>query len=105
MVLDPDAPDREGDGSNAAKFGPWLHWLLTDCTGGSCASGSEAVGYNGPTPPKGNHRYVFLLFKQTGDGGVSVANTDRKAWNVSAFLKQNSGLELVGFQWFYCSAV
>ena len=31
MMIDPDAPEREEDGSLPGKRGPWLHWLISGC--------------------------------------------------------------------------
>ena len=45
-MVDPDAPDREGDGSSAAKFGPWNHWVVTNTTSDSL--GTPLVPYMGP---------------------------------------------------------
>jgi len=49
VMVDPDAPDREGDGP--ARFGPYLHWLVTDAIGGP-THGKTVVEYTGPAPPK-----------------------------------------------------
>jgi len=49
VMVDPDAPDREGDGP--AKYGPYLHWLVTDAIGGP-THGKTVVEYTGPAPPK-----------------------------------------------------
>jgi phosphatidylethanolamine-binding protein (PEBP) family uncharacterized protein len=44
IMLDPDAPDRHGDGSKAhPKAGPWLHWLVTDATDGNVGRSCRAT--------------------------------------------------------------
>ncbi len=40
-----------------------LHWMVTNIPEGDISKGEEVVEYMGPAPPKGLHRYVFLLFK------------------------------------------
>ena len=101
LYLDPDAPDRAGDGSGAGKFGPWLHWLVTDCTKGNVNTGTQALDHMGPGPPKGNHRYIFVLFKQTGN--PTVGSVARKSWDVMGFLKSNANsLTPVASNFFYC---
>ena len=74
IVDDPDAPDP------AAPKMTWVHWVLYDLPAGA-ASLPEAVagkdlpkgtlegtndwkriGYGGPCPPVGRHRYFFKLY-------------------------------------------
>eukprot|EP00930_Biecheleria_cincta_P058226 TRINITY_DN44085_c0_g1_i1.p1 TRINITY_DN44085_c0_g1~~TRINITY_DN44085_c0_g1_i1.p1 ORF type:complete len:182 (-),score=23.53 TRINITY_DN44085_c0_g1_i1:256-744(-) len=101
LLLDPDAPDRSGDGSRPGKFGPWLHWLVADCRA-NATSGHELTTYMGPAPPKGNHRYIFILFQQSGE--VACVSEDRKAWDFPAFMKANPGLSPAAINFFYVSA-
>ena len=74
IVDDPDAPDP------LAPKMTWVHWILynippeiTDLSeslpnsymGNGTQIGEndwKALGYNGPAPPKGRHRYVFKLY-------------------------------------------
>jgi Raf kinase inhibitor-like YbhB/YbcL family protein len=74
IVDDPDAPDP-----NAPKR-TWVHWVVYNlpATNGSLAEAVSAdrlpagavqgtndwprVGYGGPCPPIGRHRYFFKLF-------------------------------------------
>jgi hypothetical protein len=65
MVEDPDAPS-----------GTWSHWLIwnlkpesTEIMEDSVPEGAiqgtndfKEVGYNGPCPPSGTHRYIFRLY-------------------------------------------
>lgn len=101
LMLDPDAPDRESDGSIAATYGPWLHWLVT---GYGTKESNVLAEYFGPVPPKGKHRYVFLLFDEIGPV-VPPASTSRKAWNAMEFLETNkANLKPIAANFFYCSA-
>jgi Raf kinase inhibitor-like YbhB/YbcL family protein len=70
VVDDPDAPQQT----------PWVHWLIYNLpvdsqgvqeSGSSVGFPDEAlmgindfgqVGYNGPCPPNGTHRYLFKLY-------------------------------------------
>lgn len=74
VVEDPDAPDP------SAPTRLWVHWLLYDLdprsTGLAEGAASEAapggarqglndwrrIGYGGPCPPIGRHRYFFRLY-------------------------------------------
>ncbi len=71
IVDDPDAPDPR-----APKM-TWVHWVLYDIppTSAGLAEGAapppgaregkndwHAVGYRGPCPPIGRHRYFFKLY-------------------------------------------
>lgn len=65
IVNDPDAP-----------MGNWIHWTawnlspgLSEIQAGQAPEGAEegqtsfgSVGYGGPCPPSGTHRYFFQLF-------------------------------------------
>jgi phosphatidylethanolamine-binding protein (PEBP) family uncharacterized protein len=63
LMVDPDAPSRE----NPVKRS-WLHWLVVNIKGHDIATGETKVSFNPSTPPpdSGFHRYVFLVFRQTG---------------------------------------
>ncbi|KAL5020294.1 hypothetical protein ScPMuIL_003186 [Solemya velum] len=63
IMNDPDAPSRKDP-----KFGEWHHWLVVNIPGGDVTKGEVMSEYVGSGPPKdtGLHRYVFLLYKQTG---------------------------------------
>jgi Raf kinase inhibitor-like YbhB/YbcL family protein len=72
IVDDPDAPDP------AAPKMTWVHWVLYDLPPTTINIGMKAtaaqldgrdgnndwrrVGYGGPAPPIGRHRYFFKLF-------------------------------------------
>ncbi|CAE8626955.1 unnamed protein product, partial [Polarella glacialis] len=106
VMLDPDAPARAGDGSGPAPFGPWLHWLVTDCDGGSVAGGRQLCSYMGPAPPRGNHRYIFVLFQQLGDVQLlPLVSVERRQWDFPAFMSLNQHvLKPVAANFFYCSS-
>ncbi len=71
IVDDPDAPDP------AAPKIVWVHWVVYDLPATTRELSSEAelpagvqegfndwkqIGWSGPCPPKGRHRYVFKLY-------------------------------------------
>ena len=99
LMIDPDAPDRVA-AETAGEFGPWLHWLVTDCD--EDAQGTVRCPYMGPAPPKGKHRYIFIEFEQTGE--VKVASIERKQWDIKGFLADNKDvLRAVALNYYYCS--
>merc|ERR1712080_272142 len=104
VYLDPDAPERNGDGALVGHMGPYLHWLVSECEGGKAGGGREHLTHMGPMPPKGRHRYIFVLFKQ--EGGVKFPKgLERKKWDFPAFLAANKGvLTPAAANFFYCSS-
>ncbi|PVF97109.1 PEBP-like protein [Serendipita vermifera] len=129
VLMDPDAPSRTDQ-----KFGPWRHWVQTgivptgiqavaDAAGesqGVKAGDSTAVPFAdtgkveaatpylgpGPGPNTGQHRYLFLLYREPKDG-FSITSEDivgnefvqRRAWNVTEFVEKKN-LTLVGVNFF-----
>ncbi|KAH8383826.1 hypothetical protein KR009_010719 [Drosophila setifemur] len=78
IMTDPDAPSRA-----EPKFREFKHWVLVNIAGNDLASGEEIAGYVGSGPPQGTglHRYVFLLYKQSGKlefDEERVSNKSRK---------------------------
>ncbi|XP_017046686.1 protein D2 [Drosophila ficusphila] len=78
IMTDPDAPSRSNP-----KFREFKHWVLVNIAGNDLASGEEIAGYVGSGPPEGTglHRYVFLLYKQSGKlefDEERVSNKSRK---------------------------
>lgn len=65
---DPDAPSRKDP-----KFREVLHWLVVNVPGSDLSKGETVAGYRGSGPPKdtGLHRYVFLIYKQSGNQDFS----------------------------------
>ncbi|XP_059475141.1 protein D3-like isoform X2 [Neocloeon triangulifer] len=62
-MTDPDAPSRA-----EPKFREWHHWLVGNVPETKIAEGETLSEYVGSGPPQGTglHRYVFLIFKQSG---------------------------------------
>mmetsp|Transcript_452 Transcript_452/g.863 ORF Transcript_452/g.863 Transcript_452/m.863 type:complete len:224 (+) Transcript_452:48-719(+) len=109
LMVDPDAPDRHADGSKAGTFGPWLHWLLTGCDGSTLRCSDTPVGYSGPAPPMGNHRYIFLLLKEKaaaeGPSLTGVSTSERGRWALDRFLTDNRDvLEPTALSFYYCGS-
>lgn len=78
IMTDPDAPSR-----SEPKFREFRHWLVVNIPGNHVDQGEVLAAYIGSGPPKGTglHRYVFLLYKQSGKlefDEARVANNSRK---------------------------
>ena len=87
IVDDPDAPDP------AAPRRTWVHWVVCDlpaataalaegATGRRMPAGSTegkndsgGVGYSGPYPPIGRHRYFFKLYALDAPMGLRAGHT------------------------------
>ncbi|XP_038619161.1 phosphatidylethanolamine-binding protein 1 [Tachyglossus aculeatus] len=63
VLTDPDAPSRQDP-----KFREWHHFLVVNMKGSDIGSGRVLSDYIGSGPPKGTglHRYVWLVYEQTG---------------------------------------
>nr|ABP02016.1 flowering locus T-like 2 [Oxybasis rubra]AOM81058.1 flowering locus T-like 2 protein [Oxybasis rubra] len=63
VMVDPDAPSPSNP-----HLREYLHWMVTDIPGTSDASSDEEemYCYESPQPSMGMHRYVFVLFQQSG---------------------------------------
>lgn len=61
ILTDPDAPSRIKP--DAREF---VHWVMSNISGGDLSTGVDILSYAGPAPPysSGLHRYVFTLYKQ-----------------------------------------
>jgi Raf kinase inhibitor-like YbhB/YbcL family protein len=85
IVDDPDAPDP------AAPKMTWVHWVVYDLVpttaglpaGGALPAGAhdglndwKRIGYGGPCPPVGRHRYFFKLYAL--DSALSFAHPPTK---------------------------
>lgn len=86
--LDPDAPSRK-----EPKFREWHHWVVANIPGSEVGKGdvlSEYIGA-GPPPDTGLHRYVYLVYKQTGrledkeHGHLGFSGDKRNNWKAAAF--------------------
>ncbi|XP_063389036.1 protein D2-like [Cydia fagiglandana] len=62
-MIDPDTPSPE-----VPKFREFNHWLVANVPGDNVTAGETLTTYFGPTPPPGTglHRYVVLVYQQTG---------------------------------------
>ncbi|KAK9994447.1 hypothetical protein SO802_024150 [Lithocarpus litseifolius] len=84
IMTDPDAPSPSDP-----SLREHLHWMVTDIPGTTDASfGKEIVSYETPKPVAGIHRYVFILFKQTGRQTVTPPTT-RDYFNTRRFSAEN----------------
>ncbi|KAE9551342.1 hypothetical protein FO519_005457 [Halicephalobus sp. NKZ332] len=89
VKTDPDAPSRTDP-----KFREWHHWLVVNIPGKDVSQGetlSEYVGC-GPPPNTGLHRYVYLVYKQSGKisdkehGHLTNRSGDnRGGWSIAKF--------------------
>lgn len=63
IMTDPDAPSRADPVAGEVR-----HWYVVNIPGNNLEEGETLFAYIGSGPPKdtGLHRYVFLVFKQSG---------------------------------------
>lgn len=63
IMSDPDAPSRKEPTYREVR-----HWVVVNIPGNKVAEGETLFEFIGSGPPQGTdlHRYIFLVFKQTG---------------------------------------
>lgn len=94
MLIDIDAPDPE-DPSHA----PFLHYIVTNLDASNSrqpvvTQQQVVVPYYPVTPPKGEHRYVSLLFHQQALYSRSPANQQEPDEQLSA---QRSNFDVAAY--------
>lgn len=111
VMIDPDYPRRVG-GAEAGEIGPWIQWFGLNLVD-SAKGGYQAVPYEAPAPPPGTgqHRYIFLLFQQTGpapdgvDLNLFFAGGSRAKWPIGDFVEQLKGAIVpVAMNFFYAKS-
>eukprot|EP00057_Strongylocentrotus_purpuratus_P016071 XP_011670545.1 PREDICTED: protein D2 [Strongylocentrotus purpuratus] len=99
VMTDPDAPSRADP-----KFREWRHWIVVNVPGTDVSKGLVYAPYIGSGPPKdtGLHRYVLLVYKQSGelqlqDPVLQRTTKDRGATKTREFVaKYNLGNPMAG---------
>jgi phosphatidylethanolamine-binding protein (PEBP) family uncharacterized protein len=100
IMVDVDAPEREGDGSVPGKRGPWLHWMVTGGKG-STAGARTVTDYMAPSPAIGVHRLIFILYK----GAVTEKKIEERiTWDVNAFMNAHPQLVPVAWNFMYVTS-
>jgi phosphatidylethanolamine-binding protein (PEBP) family uncharacterized protein len=101
VMIDPDAgkktPTNVSPG-NSDRY--YLHWLVVNIpSSGAIEEGVPVVPYQGPTPPPntGQHRYHFILYKQSVSLTSGLGTKERAGWSLQGFL-QGKGLTEVARQ-------
>uniref|UniRef100_A0A915CT60 Phosphatidylethanolamine-binding protein n=1 Tax=Ditylenchus dipsaci TaxID=166011 RepID=A0A915CT60_9BILA len=94
IKTDPDAPSRK-----EPTHREWHHWLVVNIPGNDVSKGETLAEYVGAGPPPGTglHRYVYLVYQQSG-GKISdpehghLTNTSgdkRGGFKTSAFVQKH----------------
>jgi phosphatidylethanolamine-binding protein (PEBP) family uncharacterized protein len=109
IMSDPDAPSPDDP-----KWREFLHMLITNIPDGDLSKSKVVVPYTGPAPPKGTHRYVFTLWRQTPAGDPNTiakedwdhpveasAPEDRKCFSTRKFAAEHKLRGPVRVNFFY----
>ncbi|KAK2186427.1 hypothetical protein NP493_200g02022 [Ridgeia piscesae] len=91
VMCDPDAPSR-----NDPTYREWLHWCVGNIPGVEVSKGQVLAAYIGAGPPKATkyHRYVFLVYRQSGrikfDEPIldNRSGKGRGGWHVAKFAEK-----------------
>jgi phosphatidylethanolamine-binding protein (PEBP) family uncharacterized protein len=104
VMYDVDAPYQHPHDDNS----PFLHWLVTNISSLSPASGDEPFPYVPPDPPADSppHTYVVELFEQPQGRKISLSGDARvgRARFPLSDLVTHFGLVPVGRTWFRSAA-
>jgi len=92
IMIDPDAgkksPTNKSPGNTKGLY--YLHWLVVNIpVSGDVTQGDALVPYAGPTPPPntGQHRYQFILYKQSVGIVKGMNIRERSNWSLQNFLE------------------
>ncbi|CAI5963599.1 unnamed protein product [Closterium sp. NIES-64] len=100
VLVDPDAPSPSNPTARE-----WLHWIVVDIpVDGSGGTGRVVTPYNGPTPPEGAHRYIFLLFRQPAAQLEVSAPEERANFHAAQFASDHALGAPVAALFFICEA-
>ncbi|XP_065089565.1 protein D3-like [Ochlerotatus camptorhynchus] len=90
IMTDPDAPSRANP-----KMREWKHWVVINVPGSDVASGETVAEYVSSAPPQksGLHRYIFLVYKQSGkvqfdEPKLSNRNPNRGKFRAAEFAEK-----------------
>ncbi|CAL5220222.1 g2198 [Coccomyxa viridis] len=97
VMVDPDAPSPD-----APKYRFFLHWLVTNIPSVDVKRGNVIEDYMGPSPPKGKHRYVFILYPQHGRVNAKAPKT-RQSFTLHQFEKEHNLGDPADVKFFYSS--
>ncbi|KAH8310810.1 hypothetical protein KR044_003077 [Drosophila immigrans] len=102
LMVDPDAPTRSDP-----KFREILHWAVVNIPGNKLSLGQALAEYVGSGPPEGTglHRYIFLLYRQSGKIEESLhidkrTRTGRLNFNTRQFAKKHGLGEPIGANYY-----
>jgi len=92
VMVDPDAPSRK-----EPKLREILHFMVANIPGQDVDKGDVLAEYIGSGPPQGTglHRYIFLLFKQSGrlESKMKISKTSRNGrvnFSIRKFAKEHN---------------
>jgi phosphatidylethanolamine-binding protein (PEBP) family uncharacterized protein len=88
LCWDPDIEPPDAAGNSIPNNG-YLHWLVINCNGKNEESGQQIVDWTPPSPPSGEHRYIFAIFEQKGPLQINPA-PPREKFNISEFTRQHN---------------
>ncbi|NBO71085.1 MAG: hypothetical protein EBU66_12985 [Bacteroidetes bacterium] len=88
LCWDPDIEPPDAAGNSIPNNG-YLHWLVINCNGKNEESGQQIVDWTPPSPPSGEHRYIFAIFEQKESLQINPA-PPREKFNISEFTRQHN---------------
>jgi phosphatidylethanolamine-binding protein (PEBP) family uncharacterized protein len=80
VMWDPDVPPQIQPG--------FVHWIVTNLQSQNDIQNNQLLGYKGPAPPSGIHRYYFGLFEQQGH--INPQQPERQKFSIDEFVNDNN---------------
>eukprot|EP00271_Cylindrocystis_brebissonii_P000656 TRINITY_DN107_c0_g1_i1.p1 TRINITY_DN107_c0_g1~~TRINITY_DN107_c0_g1_i1.p1 ORF type:complete len:185 (+),score=31.51 TRINITY_DN107_c0_g1_i1:273-827(+) len=103
-LVDPDAPKPQ-----EPSMREYVHWIVANIPASFSAQcqdfrkeSTEVLPYKGPAPIAGNHRYIFVLYKQSKRLDSLPSPSERTNFTLRSYAKENGLGTPIFADMFFC---